>query len=863
MKKPGDENPPQQRRGSLSLVGAPGGGPALLDWQWRDLRKSGLTDETVRLAGLACERDPKRISEILHWSSPARRLSDCLAFPYFDYRTGELQLIRLKPHRPRTSKDGKTVKYESPVGQPVPPYLGPRCRANRWLESPAHAVVYWIEGEKKLLLADQLELAAIGVAGVFMWHDVPAARAGEALTWSPLFRPIVDLAVPGRDQVIVFDADSSTNPQVRLAMRRLAGVLLESGARSVSYVEIPPVAGDPKTGLDDFAAAQGEAATRALLEVRHPIARGAALEPEAPQARGVGIEQIQALQSADLPRGLRLPDGYQVRPDASLWRVPLGEEAQVERILPSVIVPVGILRDARSTDQLIEIRYLDGEHWRTERVDRKSLKDPRRLVDALPAAAAVTALSARHAVEWIDAFVRFNERRLPSALVLPPVGWHVVEGERIFMLGEPIARPGLKLPHIEADDRGEHRQRTLAALRTAGSPEAQLEAMRTAWRASPAIATAICAALAAPMLERLAQPNFAVHLYGPSSRGKSTGLEIAASIYGNPATDDPAAFSGQWLATGNALEAMAEARTDVALCLDEAGMMTDPAAREDAVYRLCAGHGKGRLDRSAAMRSSRAWRTVVISSGELLVVRQDARAGAHVRVLQLHVDGIGSLGHAEVAELKRSVRENYGHPARRWLAELVAEDDWGSIREHLAGVIVAFGDLVASDPLSKRQAAMYAVLHVVERLAHRVLGLGNADGSTMRDALLGITGQRLAVTPEWQRALGVVHEHLSARPNQYPVLERDPTGKLVPEGPTPPQVSGYRCEGEVWLLPLALRQLLGEHGLDDQVVLAEWRRLNLLKSTWRPDANTSRPRIQGRKTLVITLDSASIEDGYG
>ena len=44
----------------------------------------------------------------------------------------------------------------------------------------------------------------------------------------------------------------------------------------------------------------------------------------------------------------------------------------------------------------------------------------------------------------------------------------------------------------------------------------------------------VAVALAAPMLSLLGRESFGVHLFAESSKGKSTTLNIANSIYGNP-----------------------------------------------------------------------------------------------------------------------------------------------------------------------------------------------------------------------------------------------------------------------------------------------------------------------------------------
>src|SRR5215467_11866146 len=83
-----------------------------------ELRRSGLVDLQIERAGLYSEISPSKIAKLLNWDGPARDFGAALVIP-FTGADGELtDYCRVKPDRPRTDRDGKTVKYESPKGQP-------------------------------------------------------------------------------------------------------------------------------------------------------------------------------------------------------------------------------------------------------------------------------------------------------------------------------------------------------------------------------------------------------------------------------------------------------------------------------------------------------------------------------------------------------------------------------------------------------------------------------------------------------------------------------------------------------------------------------------------------------------------------
>ena len=93
---------------------------------------------------------------------------------------------------------------------------------------------------------------------------------------------------------------------------------------------------------------------------------------------------------------------------------------------------------------------------------------------------------------------------------------------------------------------------------------------------------AVSAALAGPLLGLLGMEGGGFNLYGQSSRGKTTIVQAAASVWGK---GDSPGFVRPWRSTANALEAAAAMHTDTLLPLDELGAVE---AKEAAVGDLFA-----------------------------------------------------------------------------------------------------------------------------------------------------------------------------------------------------------------------------------------------------------------------------------
>jgi putative DNA primase/helicase len=198
-----------------------------------DLRRSGVTDETMARAGLYSATGAG-VREVRGYNA-----SPGLVFPYPSLNGGPSTYARVKLDR--AGADGK--RYRAPKGHGnrlyIPPTLDPAV-----LEDAATPV--WLtEGEKKSLAAVQAGLECVALPGVWSWRTRDAAGQSQ---------PIADLdavAWRGRTVYLVFDSDLGTNPQVRLAEFRLARELRARGA-TVQAIRLPSGPSGEKVGLDDY-----------------------------------------------------------------------------------------------------------------------------------------------------------------------------------------------------------------------------------------------------------------------------------------------------------------------------------------------------------------------------------------------------------------------------------------------------------------------------------------------------------------------------------------------------------------------------------------------------------------------------------
>jgi hypothetical protein len=650
------------------------------------LQASGLSAETLALAELYTEPNPNAVKLILERPYP-RLCGPALVFPFYLPGAAEPHAARIKPTNPRTEKrrgKQREIKYDQATRPGVLVYFAPRARAGGGYADAAQ-VCHWTEGEKKALALDQLGLVCVGLTGVWNWSDPAERDATGADKLHPSIRDHVTVA--GREHLICFDADARENKQVMHAAARLGGVLLAAGALRVRFV-CPP-SGGPK-GIDDFLGARGPEAVHALLAMAEPWE---GVDPKRPRPR---IRAIKAFADAPIHKEASIPDGWDLRDDGSLWKLSASERSPDVQVAATPLFFQRQFIDHESSEGRVQLCYREGDGWVEREISQLAVGDARTMVAELtPVCIPVVSSNAARTVEWMHWYERLNAEFIPKVTSFGRVGWHQHEG-RIFVLNEPILPQGRQLEAVV--DQSGHRREIFAALRPRGDIEGHLAALRAAWSASPVCAAIICGALAAPLLEPLRAPNFAVHLIGESSRGKTTMLKIGASVFGDP--NNPL-WVAAWNSTSVGAELRAATLTDLPQCWDEVGG-GDALQLERLAYSIMNGTGRTRGQRDATMRATTQWRTIMLSTGERSLVDETAATGAQVRVVELHVDGFGKLDAKAIDVLKDACAANSGSFGRAWIETLVDVPDWSIWRQQLIDRTQALRAL-DSNPLQQRR----------------------------------------------------------------------------------------------------------------------------------------------------------------
>ncbi|WP_257288533.1 DUF927 domain-containing protein, partial [Endozoicomonas sp. SESOKO2] len=201
------------------------------------------------------------------------------------------------------------------------------------------------------------------------------------------------------------------------------------------------------------------------------------------------------------------------------------------------------------------------------------------------------------------------------ALTANKLGWFDAQKKPVFVLPKSIIG-GNEIDSVFFQTN--HMQDT-SCLSVGGTLQDWQKRVADPCKGNPLLMFAAMSALAGPLLKLCRGESAGFHFYGATSGGKTTLLQVAASVWGDGTDPQEGADHTsirKWHSTGNALEATAQMHNDMTLCLDEVGQV-EPGDLGNIIYMLSGGQPKGRSQIEGGLKKQVTWRLLFLSNGEL------------------------------------------------------------------------------------------------------------------------------------------------------------------------------------------------------------------------------------------------------
>jgi len=260
-----------------------------------------------------------------------------------------------------------------------------------------------------------------------------------------------------------------------------------------------------------------------------------------------------------------------------------------------------------------------------------------------------------------------------------------------------------------------------AAMGCKGDEGVQLQLVRDVIARYPLTGFLIGASAAGPLVRglyeagRLEIHGFVVECVSDMAGiGKSTGNELAASIWGNPQK-----LSQTCDQTMVASEVLLNTMCDLPVFLEERQTNKKDSFAAQLVYSLALGMGRGRGNRNGGMRDTRQFFNIILLASEKSLNDDTSREGIGARVISLppfFIDRTPEHGD-EAERMRKQYIANYGHMGAAYMQYLMNAyncDQWAS------DIVPLFDNLV--ERLKKRipNDGMGEMISAAKRMATRV-----------------------------------------------------------------------------------------------------------------------------------------------
>jgi putative DNA primase/helicase len=209
-------------------------------------------------------------------------------------------------------------------------------------------------------------------------------------------------------------------------------------------------------------------------------------------------------------------------------------------------------------------------------------------------------------------FLHFRPKR--EIIRMPWVGWAQVGSHWIFVRPDEVIMPA-SMPKAQSTTYVLDAVATRHGLHVEGSAAEWAAEVAAPLAGNSNIAVSFATFFAAPLLRWASEPGGGNHLYGRSTIGKTMISDVGQSIYGWPHETSDDTFGVSWGGTAAGFDALALARTDLGLPLDEI-TLANPRTAEAVIYKVASGTKGPRATSTGHLRETAHASVLVLSTGE-------------------------------------------------------------------------------------------------------------------------------------------------------------------------------------------------------------------------------------------------------
>lgn len=334
-------------------------------------------------------------------------------------------------------------------------------------------------------------------------------------------------------------------------------------------------------------------------------------------------------------------------------------------VISHPMMPVKRVTNIETLEAKLEIAFCRGkaDTWKYITVPREMLASAQKIIGLANQDIGVNSENAKEIVRYIGLLESKNYDELPRQNAVSHMGW--LPDGRFMPYVDDIIYDGGEGPEFD---------KVYRELKPTGDEQVWMDIARSVRQGESVPARiALAAGFAAPLVKLLDALSFVVHIWGEKGCGKSVGLMLAASIWGNP---DIGGLAKTFSGTKVSFELMSAFCCNIPVMLDELQVINDNRKNfDDIIYMLCEGASKGRGSKAGGLQLQKRWLTTIITTGETPIIQSNSGGGAAVRTIEVNFKSRPLFGDDQTARKYAGLlKKNYGFAGKRFVQSLYKKE---------------------------------------------------------------------------------------------------------------------------------------------------------------------------------------------
>lgn len=463
-------------------------------------------------------------------------------------------------------------------------------------------------------------------------------------------------------------------------------------------------------------------------------------------------------------------------------------------------MPTGILVNAETGEERIRLDFYKAGKWSNITADRSDVASKNRIVNLANHGLEVTTDNAQFLVKYISECVTENPADMPRETFIDHFGWTEDGGFAPYVDGLTI-------------DAGPTGDALVNAIKQKGTLDEWLKIVRPLMD-NIYLRLTVAASLAAPLLEIIKGLPYVFHLWGGTGSGKTVGIMVAASVWGNPQFG---AMVRTMNMTDNALVGIASTLRNIPFFGDELQTIKDRFNGYDRLlYRITEKTGRARMTADRRVEKPETWNTGFIFTGEEPVTGENSGGGVKNRVIEIECDG-PVVEHGN--QVVRAINEHYGTLGPEYIKKALQVD----VR---AAYDLTFQELMKTGTTDK-QAMTMALLMVADDIFRIYFLNSEIPGLMVKDVAPFLLSKKQVDVSE--RAYSAVVDWIAENTDKFYVAHEDDAEHRDCDG----RIWGGRTGNEVSVNKSVLMRFMAEEGFNFTAVKKKWAATG--KIVARPD----------------------------